>query len=169
VRKMDEMILDMYSRLYRDIDKELGGIITHTLTKFIKKLEYHYSHWQRKENTIIFTMTKKEVEMLNNLLKKILEKRSKLIQELEYLSFTIDHELHWLRIVKDGKMFHISNVNYKKDYLYKCYVYEFNDFYAIENVEYSPTTTIIIPKVEKTFLEFWDELLRMKVIIKIEN
>jgi len=166
---MDEMILDMYERLYRDIDKQLGGIITYTLTKFIRKLEYHFSHWKQEGNTIIFTMTRKEVEILNNLLKKILEKRSKLIQELEFLSFTIRHELHWLRIVENGKVIHISNVDYKKDYLYKCYVYEFDKFYAIENVEYSPTTTTIIPKTQQETLEFWDELLRMKVIIKIEN
>jgi len=166
---MDEMIWDMYMRLYRDIDKQLGGIITYTLTKFIRKVEYHFSHWKQEGNTILYTMSRKEVEMLNNILKKILEKRSKAIQELEFLSFTIRHELHWLRIIENGKIIHISDVKYKKDYLYKCYVYEFNNFYAVENVEYSPTTTVIIPKTHIENIEFWDELLRMKVIIKVEN
>jgi hypothetical protein len=163
----------MYERLYRDIDKELGGIIggiiTYTLTRFIKKWEYHFSRWKEDEKTITFTMTRKEVEMLNNLLKKILEKRSQVIQELEFLSFTVPHELHWLRIIENNKVIHISDIQYKKDYLYKCYVYEFDNFYAIENVEYRPTTTVIIPKEKTETLEFWDELLRKKVIIKVEN
>ena len=164
---MDEMVLNMYERLYRNIDKELGGIITQTLTWLARKWQYHFSHWKEDEKIITFTMTRKEVEMLNNLMKKILERRSQVIQELEFLSFTVPHELHWLRIVKDGKIIHISNIEYKKDYFYKCYIYEFDDFYAIENVEYRPTTTII-PKTEK-MLEFYDELLRKKVIIKVEN
>ena len=165
---MDEMIWDMYMRLYRDIDKQLGGIITYTLTKFIRKVEYHFSHWKQEGNVIVYTMSRKEVEILNDLLKKILERRSEVIQELEFLSFTIRHEFHWLRVIEDGKIIHISDMKYKKDYLHKCYVYEFDKFYAIENVEYTPTTTII-PKTQETFLEFWDELLRMKVIIKIEE
>jgi hypothetical protein len=166
---MDEMIMKMNMQLIEAIDKDLGGIITQTLTWLARKWQYHFAHWKEDEKTITFTMTRKEVEILNNLLRKILEKRSKVIQELEFLSFTINHELHWLRVVKNEKIMHISDIEYKKDYLYKCYVYEFDDFYAVENVEYRPTTTTIIPKVEKTFVEFWDELLRKKVIIKVEN
>jgi DNA-binding PadR family transcriptional regulator len=164
---MDEMILSMYKRLYESLDKELGGIITYALTSLFKKWEYHFAHWREDEKTIIYTMTRKEVEALNDLLKKILEKRSRVIQELEFLSFTINHELHWLRVIKDERVVHISDMKYRKDYLHKCYVYEFDNFYAIENVEYRPTTTVIIPKSQK--LEFWDELLRKKVVIEIKD
>jgi hypothetical protein len=160
--------MEMNMRLIEAIDKDLGGIITQTLTWLARKWQYHFSHWKEDEKTITFVMTRKEVEILNNLMKKILERRSQVIQELEFLSFTVPHELHWLRIVKNGRITHISDVKYKKDYFYKCYVYEFDDFYAVENVEYRLTTTTIIPKTERT-LEFWDELLRKKVIIKVEN
>jgi len=165
---MDEMIMKMNMQLIEAIDKDLGGIITQALTWLARKWQYHFARWKEDEKTITFTMTRKEVEMLNNLLKKILEKRSQVIQELEFLSFTVPHELHWLRIIENNKVIHISDIQYKKDYLHKCYVYEFDKFYAIENVEYRPTTTVIIPKTQET-LEFWDELLRKKVIIKVEN